>query len=66
MGVLRLLLAATGLLAAAGTVARADELRMAALEWPPYVTPELPANGLTAALASAVLARLGSHLSVDY
>jgi polar amino acid transport system substrate-binding protein len=66
MRALRLLLAATGLLAVAGPVACADELRMAALEWPPYVTPELPANGLTAALASAVLARLGSHLSVDY
>ena len=66
MRILRLLLLAAGLLAAADTVARAGVLRMAAEDWPPYVTPALPANGVTAALAGAVFARLGNNLSVDY
>lgn len=61
-----LLAVVIGLLATVGAGARAGVLRMAAEDWPPYVTPALPADGVTGALAGAVLERLGSRLSVDY
>jgi polar amino acid transport system substrate-binding protein len=64
MRALRLLAVVIGLLAMSG--ARAAALRMAAEDWPPYVTPVLPANGVTGAMVSAVLARLGNRLDVDY
>jgi len=67
MRVLHLLGLAIGLWAAvASHAASAAVLRVAAEDWPPYVTPVLPDNGVTGAMVSAVLVRLGSKLDVDY
>lgn len=54
------------LTAAASQFAGAAAMRVAAEDWPPYVSPALPDNGVTGAMAGAVLARLGSSLDVDY
>jgi polar amino acid transport system substrate-binding protein len=67
MRALRLLPLVIGLLSAgAANAAGAAAMRLAAEDWPPYVTPVMPENGVTGAMASAVLARLGSSLDVDY
>jgi polar amino acid transport system substrate-binding protein len=44
----------------------AAPLRLAAEEWPPYVTASLPEGGMSTAFAAAVLARLALPLQVEY
>lgn len=64
---LRSLLLVIGLLStAAAQAAGAAAMRVAAEDWPPYVSPVMPDNGVTGAMAGAVLARMGSTLDVDY
>src|SRR6185312_10243866 len=64
MDLLRLSVLVVGLLSVG--VTRAAPVRLAAEDWPPYVTSALPGNGLTGAMISAVLERLGDTLDVDY
>src|SRR5450830_1374767 len=41
-------------------------IRLAAEDWPPYITPTLPSNGVSGALMNTVLARLGYSVDIDY
>jgi polar amino acid transport system substrate-binding protein len=41
-------------------------IRLAAEEWPPFVTPTLPDDGVSAAMTRAVLDRLGYRARIDY
>jgi len=67
MRALRLLAVMLGMLSVgASGAAGAAAVRVAAEDWPPYVTPAMPDNGVTGAMAGAVLARLGGTLDVDY
>lgn len=65
---LRLLGLIAGLLAAgaAWSDSPPTPVRIAAEDWPPYVTSALPENGVAAAAAASVLARLGNVMEVDY
>ena len=49
-----------------GHAAAGAKVRLASDEWPPFVSASLPENGLSGAYASAVFARLGSVVSIDY
>lgn len=62
-----LLLACAALAGLPGTArAEAPPLRLASLEWLPYVGPGLPEGGLSGAVASAVAARFGQDIKIDY
>lgn len=41
-------------------------IQLAADNWPPFVTPALPGNGLSGALVESVYQRLGYDLRIDY
>lgn len=41
-------------------------IRLASLEWPPYMGSELPQNGLSAVVAQAVIKKMGRHVEIDY
>ncbi|MTW13543.1 transporter substrate-binding domain-containing protein [Pseudoduganella eburnea] len=49
-----------------GLAVAGPAVRLASDEWPPYVSASLPDNGVSGAYASAVFARLGSALTIDY
>lgn len=49
-----------------GWAVAAPAVRLASDEWPPFVTASLPDNGLSGAYVSAVFARLGSNVAIDY
>jgi polar amino acid transport system substrate-binding protein len=62
-------LAACLALAALAAPARAGELapvRLAAEDWPPFVSASMPNNGLSGALVGAVLERIGYAVHIDY
>jgi polar amino acid transport system substrate-binding protein len=59
-GVLGLLLAWQAPAIAARTV------RLAAEEWPPFLSATLPDNGMSGAYSSAVFTRIGSAVAIDY
>jgi polar amino acid transport system substrate-binding protein len=46
--------------------AETPRMRLASLEWLPYVGPTLPEGGLSAAVASAAAARFGYGIKIDY
>lgn len=58
--VLCLLLGRQGLAVAGAPV------RLAAEEWPPFVSAALPENGLSGAYVAAVFARIGNAVAIDY
>ncbi|MGK5025554.1 substrate-binding periplasmic protein [Janthinobacterium sp. RB2R34] len=41
-------------------------LRFATDDWPPFVSPSLPANGMSAAMVSAVFERVGYQVEYEY
>ena len=49
-------------------MARAEPaaLRLASLVWPPYVGPDMPQDGLSAAIVSSVARELGRKVEVEY
>lgn len=62
-----LLLACAALAGLSGTArAEAPQVRLASLEWLPYVGPTLPEGGLSGAVASAVAARFGQSIKIEY
>jgi polar amino acid transport system substrate-binding protein len=63
----RPLLVIVSLLCAAQAAADgAPPLRLAAEEWPPYVTASLPDDGMSTAYTAAVLAKSATPLQVEY
>jgi polar amino acid transport system substrate-binding protein len=54
------------LLGRQGAAAAASAVRLAAEEWPPFVSASLPENGMSGAYSSAVFARFGSTATIDY
>lgn len=54
------------LLGQQGSAVAAPAVHLASEDWPPFVSATLPDNGLSGAYASAVFARLGSAVTIDY